>query len=122
MSRTVSAAAVALVSLILLSSAAVAAPLAAYDLVGTDKKGDGVLPLATGANYPECGTGFSCDKYDILTLEAGADADNIHLKISPAAPYFGMSGVMYVVHFEAGGKKYFTCWNIHSAGTTTQNE
>jgi hypothetical protein len=98
-----------------------AKPLAAYKLLGNDKKGDGQFVIATGASYPACGTGFSCDKYDIISLEMGADADAVHVKLTPFAGYFGTSGVMYAVHFQAGGKKFFTCWNMHSAGLTTDS-
>src|SRR5690242_13666287 len=95
--------------------------LPAYTLVGTDKTGDAKLTLVTGVDWPACETGLSCQKYDVASLEMGQDDASIHFKLNPVASYWGTSGIIYAVHFQAGGKKFFTCWNIHSAGTTGQN-
>lgn len=91
---------------------------AGYEVIGVDPLGDGVLPLASGVNWPACGTGFGCTKYDVVQLETASDEETIHLKLRPGASYIGTGGLIYAVHFEAGGKKFFTCWAIHSVGTT----
>ena len=102
----------------LVPAPASAALLAAYDLVGTDPSADAVLPFVTGVNWPACGTGFGCDKYDVRTLEMGADEEKVHFKLNVGAAYWGTGGILYAVHFTAAGKKYYTCWTIQSVGTS----
>jgi hypothetical protein len=96
-----------------------AALLEVYDEVGTDPTGDAVFPLATGVNYPSCGTGFGCGKYDVTSLEMANDGDNLQIKVNVAASYAGTTMILYAVHFKAAGTSYFTCWTVQSAGTTT---
>lgn len=93
----------------------------AYDLVGEDTAADSVMPLATGANYPACGTGFSCPKFDITSLEMANDGDLLQIKLNMAASYAGTTMIMYAVHFKAAGTAYLTCWTVQSAGTTTMS-
>src|SRR5688500_13228325 len=98
-----------------------AEPLASYDLVGVDTEGDGTLPLASGAAWPACGTGFGGTKYDIHSLEMAHEPDAFHVKLNPGAHYAGTSSIMYVVHFTVGETPYLTCWNVQSGGTTTNS-
>lgn len=95
--------------------------LETYDLVGEDTAADSVMPIATGANYPACGTGFSCPKFDITSLEMANDGDLLQIKLNMAAPYAGTTMIMYAVHFKVAGVAYLTCWTVQSAGTTTMS-
>lgn len=93
--------------------------LDAYDLVGEDKNGDALNPVATGVDNPS--TTFSRGKQDIVSLQMGQDAESLHIKLNLAALYHGTSSLIFAVHVKVGGKPYFTCWNINSAGTTTMS-
>lgn len=93
--------------------------LDAYDLVGEDKNGDALNPVATGVDNPS--TTFSRGKQDIVSLQMGQDDETVHVKLNLAALYHGTSSLIFAVHMKVGGKPYFTCWNINSAGTTTMS-
>ena len=98
---------------------AIAAPLAAYDLVGTDPEGDAKNMILPGRD--ETPDTLGRGKQDIIGLQMGTDATNVHFKMNLLGNYIGTSSLLFVVFFKAADTSYFTCWNIQSAGPTSNS-
>lgn len=101
----------------------------AFDLVVEDPEEDAVNHVATGVHVqcvpPENPTGQSCvtqlstAKQDIVALSFATTADTLYVKLNTLATYAGTSSLLYTVFFTVGETSYFTCWNVQSAGLTT---
>lgn len=80
-----------------------------YDVVGTDPAGDAVYAFV-GSNQEPTGQ-FAKPRVDILAIEMGGDAANVHVKLVIGQLPSGTSSYMYYVQFKTADKVYFTCWN-----------
>lgn len=103
------------------TSAANAALLSAYDLVGEDPAGDSHNYSAPGVDTGQ----FNVARTDILGLEMAHDGDMVQFKLNIAALPSGTGGYQYAVHFTVGETAMHVCWNQQwtggQAAATQQN-
>lgn len=104
-----------------MAPAATAELRTAYGLVGEDPAGDAKNPVVTGQDIPESAVvvTFGRGKYDVLGLEIADEPDALVVKMNMGASYIGTSSMVYLTFFTIHESTYFVCWNINSAGLTT---
>lgn len=108
--------AVFLIVATMFTSAANAALLSAYDLVGEDPSGDSHNYSAPGADSGQ----FAVARTDILGLEMANDGDLVHFKLNIGTVPSGTGGYMYAVHFKVGESSYLVCWTVQFTGNQAQ--